>query len=262
MVSKLRIAELQYAVEFALEDAEYQGQSSARVQSVPDTRAIRYYTTLGILDRAAEMKGRTAFYDERHVLQLVAIKRLQAKGMTLGEIQQKITGLSNRKLTGIAGLSKGFWDSLEKELSKRADQTKKFTTKSKPVKRTKDAEGESEPQAQMMILNQAAITSALASDTLVRSGVKKSKIKPDTSVKSKKRSATAFWAAPVEETSETLARPTAAQITVRNETRIEFPNGIAISIPISNQEVTPETIQQLLPSVNELASRIESIRRK
>jgi hypothetical protein len=68
----------------------YQGQPSGRVREVPDRRAIRYYTTLGLLDRPAEMRGRTALYGRRHLLQLVAIKRLQARGLNLAEIQERL----------------------------------------------------------------------------------------------------------------------------------------------------------------------------
>ena len=39
------------------------------------------------------MRGRTALYGLRHLLQLVAIKRLQAKGYTLEQVQQALEGL-------------------------------------------------------------------------------------------------------------------------------------------------------------------------
>jgi hypothetical protein len=66
------INELAKRVEQALRGAEYNGQASGRVREVPDTRAIRYYTTLGIFDRPAAMRGRTALYGPRHLFQLVA----------------------------------------------------------------------------------------------------------------------------------------------------------------------------------------------
>ncbi len=83
-------------------EQDYEGQASARVRDVPDLRTIRYYTTIGILDRPAEMRGRTAYYGERHLLQLVAIKRLQARGLSLREVQQRLLGLSNTRLRRIA----------------------------------------------------------------------------------------------------------------------------------------------------------------
>ncbi len=56
----------------------YDGQASGRVRQVPDQRVIRWYTTLGLVDRPAAMRGRTALYGPRHLRKLVAIKRLQA----------------------------------------------------------------------------------------------------------------------------------------------------------------------------------------
>lgn len=77
---------------------DYEGQASGRVREVPDIRTIRYYTTLGLLDRPAQMRGRTALYGERHLLQLVAIKRLQAKGLSLAEVQTQVAGQSDAVL--------------------------------------------------------------------------------------------------------------------------------------------------------------------
>jgi DNA-binding transcriptional MerR regulator len=95
--------ELAAAAAAALADG-YDGQESGRVREIPDPRTIRYYTTLGLIDRAAEMRGRTALYNERHLLQLVAIKRLQARGVSLAEIQQRLPGLSDAKLREIAAI--------------------------------------------------------------------------------------------------------------------------------------------------------------
>src|SRR5262245_15333823 len=83
---------------------DYDGQPSGRVRDGPDRRTIRYYTTLGLLDRPAEMRGRTALYSRRHLLQLVAIKRLQARGLSLAEIQERLLGLPNSRLESLAEL--------------------------------------------------------------------------------------------------------------------------------------------------------------
>ena len=66
-------AELGTLVARAL-SVDYPGQSNGQVRDVPDRRTIRYYTTLGLLDRPAEMRGRTALYGQRHLLQLVAVE--------------------------------------------------------------------------------------------------------------------------------------------------------------------------------------------
>ena len=69
-----------------------------RIREVPDLRTIRYYTTLGLIDRPLEMRGRTALYGRRHLLQIVAIKRLQARGLSLSEIQERLVGQSDAVL--------------------------------------------------------------------------------------------------------------------------------------------------------------------
>jgi len=82
----------------------YHGQRSGRVRDVPDQRAIRWYTTLGLVDRPAAMRGRTALYGRRHLLQLVAIKRLQAEGRSLAEIQVELAAAGDERLERIARL--------------------------------------------------------------------------------------------------------------------------------------------------------------
>jgi MerR HTH family regulatory protein len=94
-------------VEAALAAADYPGAPNGRVRGVPDRRAIRWYTTIGLLDRPAAMRGRTALYGPRHLVQLVAIKRLQARGRSLAEIQAELVGASDAALSEIAGLPAG-----------------------------------------------------------------------------------------------------------------------------------------------------------
>src|SRR5437764_14413849 len=98
------IDELGSRVALAL-SVDYDGQASGRVREVPDRRTIRYYTTLGLIDRPAEMRGRTALYNRRHLLQLVAIKRLQAQGLTIADLQRELLGQTNQALEKIARLS-------------------------------------------------------------------------------------------------------------------------------------------------------------
>jgi hypothetical protein len=95
------IEQLSERVAQALADG-YDGVPSGRVRDVPDLRTIRYYTTLGLLDRPVALRGRTALYSRRHLLQLVAIKRLQAKGLSLAEVQEQVIGLPNAALARIA----------------------------------------------------------------------------------------------------------------------------------------------------------------
>lgn len=79
-------------------------QASGRVRDVPDQRAVRYYGTLGLVDPPAAFRGRTALYGARHLWQLVAIKRLQARGLTLAEVQQRLLGLTDARLRQMADI--------------------------------------------------------------------------------------------------------------------------------------------------------------
>lgn len=102
------IDQLADAVERAFRSQDAPDQRSGRVREVPDKRTIRYYTTLGLLDRPAEMRGRTAYYGRRHLLQLVAIKRLQSAGQTLVQIQSILAGADAATLQRQANLPADF----------------------------------------------------------------------------------------------------------------------------------------------------------
>jgi DNA-binding transcriptional MerR regulator len=82
--------------------AEYPGAPNGRIRDLPDRRAIRWYTTTGLVDRPAGMRGRTALYGRRHLLQLVALKRRQAQGHTLAEIQVELAGATDEALASVA----------------------------------------------------------------------------------------------------------------------------------------------------------------
>jgi hypothetical protein len=87
--------------------AEYPGAPNGRVRDVPDRRAIRWYTTTGLVDRPAGMRGRTALYGPRHLLQLVAVKRRQAQGHTLAAIQAELAGATDAELAIAARVPEG-----------------------------------------------------------------------------------------------------------------------------------------------------------
>lgn len=80
----------------------YEGQSNGRVRELPNGRTIRWYTTIGLVDRPSATRGRVALYGPRHALQLAAIKQLQARGLSLAEVQERLLGISDEELAGIA----------------------------------------------------------------------------------------------------------------------------------------------------------------
>lgn len=100
---ELTIHELAAAAAAAVSAAEVRG-ASRRVTDLPDARTIRWYATIGLLDRPSGSRGRTSLYGERHLMQLVAIKRRQAEGRTLAEIQTELVGATDRTLRRIADL--------------------------------------------------------------------------------------------------------------------------------------------------------------
>src|SRR3954449_10098324 len=104
MQTRWTMVELVARVAAALDGAAYAGAPNGRVRDVPDARAIRWYATIGLVDRPAAMRGRTALYGPRHLLQLVAVKRRQAQGRTLAEIQQELAGAGDTALREIAAV--------------------------------------------------------------------------------------------------------------------------------------------------------------
>lgn len=56
-----------------------------RVSAELDARTVRYYQTEGLISAPAGYEGRRARYTYRHLLQLVAIKALQAQGLSLAQ---------------------------------------------------------------------------------------------------------------------------------------------------------------------------------
>lgn len=96
--------ELVRRIAAALAGPAYPGSPNGRVRDVPDRRAVRWYVTIGLVDRPAAMQGRTALYGTRHLLQIVAIKRRQAEGRSLAEIQAELAGATDRTLRRVAAV--------------------------------------------------------------------------------------------------------------------------------------------------------------
>lgn len=102
-VASWTLDELVRRVAAALADPAYPGAPNGRVRDLPDRRAVRWYTTTGLVDRPA-MQGRTALYSQRHLLQIVAVKRRQAQGHSLAEIQAELAGATDDTLRRVAAV--------------------------------------------------------------------------------------------------------------------------------------------------------------
>lgn len=74
--------------------------SDHRVSAAPDGRTVRYYTTLGLVDRPRTV-GRQARYGPRHLVQVLAVKALQVQNLALADIQQRLLGRSESELLAI-----------------------------------------------------------------------------------------------------------------------------------------------------------------
>src|SRR5437762_6978962 len=99
--TSLSLPELSTEVAAALSRLGLLGAApDARVSPAPDARTVRYYTTLGLLDRP-DIVGRQARYGQRHLLQLLAIKGLQKSALLLAEIQERLYGRSDAELVAL-----------------------------------------------------------------------------------------------------------------------------------------------------------------
>lgn len=99
--------ELVGRVSAALAAAAYPGSPNGRVRDLPDRRAVRWYATKGLIDRPV-MQGRTAIYSTRHLRQIVAVKKLQAQGLSLADIQAELAGATDDILWRIADVPDEF----------------------------------------------------------------------------------------------------------------------------------------------------------
>ncbi|HEX6873927.1 MAG TPA: MerR family transcriptional regulator [Micromonosporaceae bacterium] len=103
MTSEWTLAELVERVAHALAASAVRAPN-ARVTDLPDARVIRWYRTIGLIDPPSGTRGRTALYGPRHLLQVLAVKRRQAAGATLAEIQQELAGATEATLRRVAAV--------------------------------------------------------------------------------------------------------------------------------------------------------------
>jgi DNA-binding transcriptional MerR regulator len=77
-----------------------------RVSQIPSARTIRYYTSLGLVDRPNGYDGGLAQYGQRHLKQLLAIKILQSEYLPLPEIQKQLYGRTDEELNQLIETAK------------------------------------------------------------------------------------------------------------------------------------------------------------
>lgn len=84
-------------------------QGNGQVAEAPNPRAIRWYQSIGLV-RRPQQRGRAAYYGPPHLNELVAIKRFQALGLSLAQIQEQLVGASDERVAAIACVPRQFFD--------------------------------------------------------------------------------------------------------------------------------------------------------
>lgn len=69
-----------------------------RVSAYPDARTVRYYQSLGLLEKPLRYEGRKAVYNYDHLLRVVAVKLLQAEGQSLAQVQRVVPRITREQL--------------------------------------------------------------------------------------------------------------------------------------------------------------------
>ena len=77
-------------------------QTRYKVTDRPDARTVRYYVSQDLLPKPISYEGGRARYSGRHVVRLLAIKKLQAEHLTLTKIKSLLTHTSDESILGLA----------------------------------------------------------------------------------------------------------------------------------------------------------------
>lgn len=81
--------------------------SDGRVATAFDARGVRYYQSIGVVQKPLRYEGRAAIYGYTHVLQLICAKALQGKGLKLAQVQRALAGASLAQLESAAAEALG-----------------------------------------------------------------------------------------------------------------------------------------------------------
>ena len=79
-------------------------QSRGTVTSVPDERTIRYYLAEGLIQPSDQRQGTASVFGYVHLLQLVAVKKLQAEHLPIRKIRELVTGKGEEELESLIGI--------------------------------------------------------------------------------------------------------------------------------------------------------------
>jgi DNA-binding transcriptional MerR regulator len=80
-------------------------QKRGTVSLVPDERTIRYYLGEGLIQPADEKQGTSSVFSYKHLLQLVAVKKLQAEHLPIRKIRELVTDKDEQQLESLLGVT-------------------------------------------------------------------------------------------------------------------------------------------------------------
>jgi DNA-binding transcriptional MerR regulator len=79
-------------------------QQRGTVTSVPDERTIRYYLSEGLVQAPEERQGTASVFTYLNLLQIVAVKKLQAEHLPIRKIRDLVSGKSEQELEALLGI--------------------------------------------------------------------------------------------------------------------------------------------------------------
>jgi DNA-binding transcriptional MerR regulator len=80
-------------------------QDRGTVTEVPDERTVRYYLNEGLISPAEEKQGTSSVFGYRHLLQLLAVKKLQSEHLPIRKILELVPSRDNRDLERLLGFA-------------------------------------------------------------------------------------------------------------------------------------------------------------
>jgi DNA-binding transcriptional MerR regulator len=80
-------------------------QKRGTVSLVPDERTVRYYLAEGLIQPADEKQGTASVFSYKHLLQLVAVKKLQAEHLAIKKIRELVTDKDEQQLESLLGVT-------------------------------------------------------------------------------------------------------------------------------------------------------------
>jgi len=79
-------------------------QERGTVSVVPDQRTIRYYLAEGLIQASDEKQGTASVFSYLNLLQVVAVKKLQAEHFPIRKIRELVAGKTERELEALLGI--------------------------------------------------------------------------------------------------------------------------------------------------------------